>query len=74
MQAGTRVRMRDVGGSRITGTVRGPGRTTEIRPLDSAGDEDIPTAIVDWDDPERGSDTVAIAGLEIIDDSGSAQA
>ena len=60
--------MRDIGNNWITGTVRGPGATRKIRPLDRAGDEDIPTAIVDWDEPALGTDTVAVDSLQTISD------
>ena len=69
MKRGTRVRMRDVGGQFITGTVRGPGPTTKIRPMNPAESEDIPTVVVDWDEPAYGSDPVVAAGLEVIEDA-----
>ncbi len=57
----------DIGGVWITGTVQGPGPTTEIRPMNPAESEDIETVVVKWDEPHRGSDTVALAALEPLD-------
>lgn len=59
--------MRDVGGEWISGTVLGPGKTVEVRPLDPAHEEDIETVRVQWDDPARGSDTVAADALEVLE-------
>jgi len=64
VKPGTRVRMRDVGNNWITGTVRGPGATKEVRPLNPVEDENIATVVVEWDDPALGSNAVSPQGLE----------
>ena len=58
--------MRNIGGQWITGTIRGPGRSAKIRPLDPGLDEDIETVEVAWDDPALGTDVVAVQGLEAL--------
>ena len=73
MKPGTRVRMRNVGGEWIEGTVLGPGPTSKVRPLDAALDEDIETAEVEWDDPVLGVDTVATQGLEALPSADSTE-
>lgn len=67
MKPGSRVRMTDVGGQQITGTVVGAGPTEQVPTLNPAESEAIETIVVRWDQPHLGTDTVAAAGLEVID-------
>jgi hypothetical protein len=67
MKSGTRVRMTDVGGQQITGTVVGAGPTQQVQTMNPAESEAIETVVVRWDQPHLGTDTVAAAGLKVID-------
>ena len=64
---GTRVQMRDLGEQWIAGTVTGPAQPEEVGPLESTHPEDI-KVVVKWDEALRGSDTVALRELEVLED------
>ncbi len=68
MKPGTRVRMTNVGGQQITGTVIQVGPSHEVQTMNPVESESIATAVVRWDEPHLGTDTVAAAGLEVIDE------
>lgn len=67
MKQGTRVRMTDVGGQPITGTVIASAPTHETRTLNPAESEAIQTVLVRWDEAHLGTERVAVLGLEVID-------
>jgi hypothetical protein len=69
MQPGDRVQMMNVGGQMITGTFLRRGPTRSIRTMNPAEDQDIETAVVEWDEPAFGTETVATDGLEVSDAS-----
>jgi hypothetical protein len=68
MKPGTRVRVTDVGGQQITGKVIQVGASHEVQMMKPVESESIATAVVRWDEPHFGTDTVAAAGLEVIDE------
>jgi hypothetical protein len=67
VKPGTRVRTNDVGGQRITGTVVRVGPSHLVQTLNPAESEAIETVAVQWDEPHLGTDTVAAAGLEVVE-------